>query len=381
MDRLKTNELSLGLDQGFRGDLIDNFEKIQNGIDGQGDALNKQIEDMLGNVPLQDQNEVTQARIDVNGKSYDTLKGREDATQATAETALSEERATLVEVKNARTDTNSKTYASIKERLDNQENSLNNNINDKLSQISAVPETFVNLAALKSKYPTGKAGIFVTADNGHKYIWVNGSWTDSGVYQSVGVADKSIDPIKLKTTSVVNNKSGKTYNVLSGNKDLYILNEPISEAGIVNVTGKFSSGTVYLYLLKKHSDKFIVIEKSVITVTEGWQSIFTNFYAEGGGDEYIGVLGSVYYAYEGGTGFYNYSSADNTSTEFITNQLVANSDFSLFTTIENSKLANVIDKKANELGAKIPINQFKNGIKDLSEYSVAGANTTYVFND
>lgn len=76
MDRLKTNELSLGLDQGFRGDLIDNFEKIQNGIDGQGDALNKQIEDMLGNVPLQDQNEVTQARIDVNGKSYDTLKGR-----------------------------------------------------------------------------------------------------------------------------------------------------------------------------------------------------------------------------------------------------------------------------------------------------------------
>lgn len=184
-------------------------------------------------------------------------------------------------MKNARTDTNSKTYASIKERLDNQENSLNNNINDKLSQISAVPETFVNLAALKSKYPTGKAGIFVTADNGHKYIWVNGSWTDSGVYQSVGVADKSIDPIKLKTTSVVNNKSGKTYNVLSGNKDLYILNEPISEAGIVNVTGKFSSGTVYLYLLKKHSDKFIVIEKSVITVTEGWQSIFTNFYAEG----------------------------------------------------------------------------------------------------
>ncbi|MCM6832898.1 SGNH/GDSL hydrolase family protein [Leuconostoc mesenteroides] len=286
-----------------------------------------------------------------------------------------------VEVQNARTNSSSQTYQTLKERMDSQENDLNNSINDKLAQISAVPETFANLAALQSKYPTGKTGIFVTADNGHKYIWVNGSWTDSGVYQSVGVADKSIDPIKLKTTSVVNNKSGKTYNVLSGNKDLYILNEPISEAGIVNVTGKFSSGTVYLYLLKKHSDKFIVIEKSVITVTEGWQSIFTNFYAEGGGDEYIGVLGSVYYAYEGGAGFYNYSSADNTSTEFITNQLVANSDFSLFTTIENSKLADVIDKKTNELSSKIPINQFKNGIKDLSKYSVASANTTYIFND
>lgn len=381
MEKLKTNELSLGLNQTLRNDLVDNFEKIQKGVDGQSDSLNKQILGMLGDVAPQDQNEVTQARIDGNGKSYDTLKGREDATQATAETALSEERDTSVEVQDARTNSSSQTYPTLKERMDNQENDLNNNINSKLAQISAAPETFANLAALQSKYPTGKTGIFVTADNGHKYIWVNGSWTDSGVYKSVGVADKSIDPIKLKTTSVVNNKSGKTYNVLSGNKDLYILNEPISEAGIVNVTGKFSSGTVYLYLLKKHSDKFIVIEKSVITVTEGWQSIFTNFYAEGGGDEYIGVLGSVYYAYEGGSGFYNYSSADNTSTEFITNQLVANSDFSLFTTIENSKLADVIDKKANELGAKIPINQFKNGIKDLSKYSVAGANTTYVFND
>jgi len=253
---------------------------------------------------------------------------------------------------------------------------------DSINGIISLPETFTNLAAIKAKYPSGANGVMVAADNGHKYIWANNVWTDAGVYQSVGVADKSIDPIKLKTTSVVNNKSGKTYNLLSQNDDLYILNEPISEAGIVNVTGKFSSGTVYLYLLKKHSDKFIVIEKSVTTANEGWQSIFTNFYAKGGGDEYIGVLGLIYYAAEGGAGFYNYYSADNTSTEFITNQLMAKYDISLFTTIENSKLANVIDKKANELGAKIPINQFKNGIKDLlAGYTVVSNNTTYVLND
>lgn len=67
-------------------------------------------------------------------------------------------------------------------------------IDAKLSQISSVPETFANLAALKSTYPTGKPGLFVTADTGHKYIWDNSTWTDAGIYQSVGIADNSITP-------------------------------------------------------------------------------------------------------------------------------------------------------------------------------------------
>ena len=61
-----------------------------------------------------------------------------------------------------------------------------------LKSITALPETFANLAAIKAKYPNGSNGIMVTADTGHKYIWANGLWTDSGIYQSVGVADKSI---------------------------------------------------------------------------------------------------------------------------------------------------------------------------------------------
>lgn len=192
MEKLKTNELSLGLNQTLRNDLVDNFDKIQKGVDGQSDSLNKQILDMLGNVAPQDQNEVTQARIDSNGKSYDTLKGREDATQATAETALSEERDTSAEVQNARTDTTSTTYPSLKERLDNQQNLLDNRIDGKISQISAVPETFSTLTDLQNLYPNGKTGLFVVAQNGHKYIWTNNDWIDAGVYQAVGIADGSI---------------------------------------------------------------------------------------------------------------------------------------------------------------------------------------------
>lgn len=86
-------------------------------------------------------------------------------------------------------------------------------IDAKLSQISSVPETFANLAALKSTYPNGKTGLFVTADTGHKYIWANGTWTDAGVYQSVGIADGAVTTEKLADGAVT---SDKIHNVSIG---------------------------------------------------------------------------------------------------------------------------------------------------------------------
>ena len=185
MKRLITN-LDTNLGPVIREQLDDNFKKIQNGVDGQSDALNKQIKDMLGDVPLQDKNEVTQARIDANGKQFDTMKGRLDADQASAETALKEERMTGIEVKTARSNSSGKNYDNLKARLDDTEANLTNNMNAKIAQISSVPETFANLSALQSTYPNGKTGLFVTADTGHKYIWANSSWVDAGFYQAVG---------------------------------------------------------------------------------------------------------------------------------------------------------------------------------------------------
>ncbi|ADG41488.1 prophage protein [Leuconostoc kimchii IMSNU 11154] len=200
MEKLETN-LDLNLGQVLRTQLGDNFEKIQVAVDGQGDTLNKQILDMLGGVPLASQNEVTQARIDRSGKPYKTLKSRGDADQATAETALNEGRETKSEVIEARSDNAGNGYSTLKNRLDHQDSE----IDTKLSQISLTPEVFANSAALKSTYPSGKAGIFITSDNGHKYLWSNGSWVDGGVYQAVGLADGVVDSRKIaKRTDVTN---------------------------------------------------------------------------------------------------------------------------------------------------------------------------------
>lgn len=201
MDKLITN-LDTNLGPVLREQLDSNFQKIQNGVDGQSDALNKQIATMLGDVPLQDKNEVNQARIDSNGVPYQTLKGRLDVNQSTAETALKEERLTGAEVQSARSNTSGKNYDNLKARLDDTEANLTNNMNAKIAQISSVPETFANLSALQSTYPNGKTGLFVTADTGHKYIWANGSWSDAGIYQAVGVANRSIKLDYISTSAL-----------------------------------------------------------------------------------------------------------------------------------------------------------------------------------
>ena len=59
-------------------------------------------------------------------------------------------------------------------------------IENKLAQMSLIPETFENSDAIKNAYPNGKTGIMVAVDTGHKWIWFNTQWNDCGAYQSAG---------------------------------------------------------------------------------------------------------------------------------------------------------------------------------------------------
>ena len=198
MDKLITNELSLGLDQKLRNDLIDNFKKIQNGVDGQSDALNKQIKDLLGDVPLQDQNEVTQARIDRNNKVFSTLKGRLDSDQLAGTNASQKVEDVKKEVSDARVGLSGKYYSSLNDRLNGDTQYTNNNINVQIAQMNTAPEAVASVDELKTKYPKGKLGIFVAVDDGHKYVWLNNSWTDAGVYQSPAIGKGMITNSMIK---------------------------------------------------------------------------------------------------------------------------------------------------------------------------------------
>lgn len=191
MNKLNTN-LDTNLGAVLREELNDNFKKIEQGVDEQADLLQKQIGSMLGDVPLQDQNEVTVARIDRNSKEFSTLKGRLDSDQETSETALEKVNEISDEVHGSRVGLNGRSYSTLKDRLDGESKDLNNNINQQIAQMNTAPEAVASVDELKTKYPNGKLGIFVAVDNGHKYVWLNGGWTDTGVYQAVSIANQSI---------------------------------------------------------------------------------------------------------------------------------------------------------------------------------------------
>lgn len=113
-------------------------------------------------------------------------------------------------------------------------------INDYLSQVTVMPETFANLAEIKAKYPSGKNGLMVAADNGHKYIWANGSWTDAGVYQSQGIADLSIknrmisdDAIDFRKIADKKIKNKRSKNIFDPNK---------TSSGAMTLNGAINNG-------------------------------------------------------------------------------------------------------------------------------------------
>ncbi|MGF2082001.1 SGNH/GDSL hydrolase family protein [Enterococcus casseliflavus] len=62
-------------------------------------------------------------------------------------------------------------------------------------------ELFYSLAALKIKYPNGAEGTYLvfdsaTTDGAHSYMWdsANKVWKDLGIYQSMKLSDKSVEP-------------------------------------------------------------------------------------------------------------------------------------------------------------------------------------------
>ena len=96
--------------------------------------------------------------------------------------------------------------------LHQKDNDIEKEINDKITGIIS-PNVIESLAALKEKYPNGVTGIWVSVEDGHKYGWINGDWTDAGVYQSVGIPNDFISSDMLSGNTrvisiYVNNRSG-----------------------------------------------------------------------------------------------------------------------------------------------------------------------------
>ena len=75
---------------------------------------------------------------------------------------------------------------------------MNNAINERLSQMKTNPIAVANAGELTTNYPNGADGIFITADTGHKWIYLHGAWKDCGAYQAIGIENEELAPIKAQ---------------------------------------------------------------------------------------------------------------------------------------------------------------------------------------
>ena len=78
--------------------------------------------------------------------------------------------------------------------------------------------TYATVTALTNAFPTGNTNIYVVAEDGKWYYWNGVAWTAGGVYQSTGIADKSITMEKTDFISIGTNK----YNYKTATDNRYL---------------------------------------------------------------------------------------------------------------------------------------------------------------
>lgn len=65
-------------------------------------------------------------------------------------------------------------------------------INDRLKNMKTTPVGIADAQTLQNTYPNGVDGLFVTLDNKHLYMWLNGQWSDAGPYETAQL-DKQVE--------------------------------------------------------------------------------------------------------------------------------------------------------------------------------------------
>lgn len=258
----------------------------------------------------------------------------------------------------------------IENRLNEQETKIStkadkNEVERKLSQISLVPEAFDNVDALKSKYPNGKTGIFITVDTGHKWIYSNQTWVDAGIYQSAGINDTSVTKA-LRSQEI--NKLNLQNKIWQRRLGINVVNDKwIDEKGIISSY----QGWCYTpnYIAVESSTNYIFCAKSSAAIHYeiiGISSVYICLY-----DENKNFIKQIYTLKDGkfntdNAKYIRFSMSSKTVGDRLYPSLIKGEE--LPSQLEDSVYA------VPETNADLVINSFE-------KYSMINANSLYKMND
>lgn len=188
------NQNLTGVDIWFR--VLPGVAKMGHACDVYVDVLDKTIADF--------KEKIRQQSIDFDAVLQQELQKEKDLIQQkldAADGAMDEDKAALKKLAasvgaiQAQIDANDVVTLP---RYSNDIKNLTSIVENKLSEVSSNYPTVASLDDLKGKFPNGQEGLFINQADGHKYMYINGAWTDCGIFQSVGIADRSITSQQLQ---------------------------------------------------------------------------------------------------------------------------------------------------------------------------------------
>ena len=194
-------------DESYRAHLDRNWSNGNKKLEAQ----DKRMADM-GNTDYEGSNEVTQARIGVDGAKHDTLNGRLDDNELEVQGARGK-----FDNLSLREEAQDK---QIEKKADETEVATKANITYVDSLISSITNgkpkgLFYSLSALNAQYPNGTTGVYLVFDSSfkdgaHSYVWDpnKSAWSDLGAYQSDYIPHKARSAM-LVTKGIVNVNTSK----------------------------------------------------------------------------------------------------------------------------------------------------------------------------
>lgn len=184
--------------------------------------------------------------------------------------------------------------------------------------------------------------------------------------------DRSVTPIKKADSVIPVVKDLNNYTNVSSDTPFYVPKGTPLQKGLVNFVGKFKGGTVRLFLVEKDGSRFNVIDKKTVAVTPGINTIFTNFITKGTGNEYLGLIGGIYYKETGGEGFYENTAPQDDFESINTSVTTAASTFDLaiYPTYEHQEIIDEINNKLDINTEKLVYSSpAETVIKDLTSFT------------
>jgi lysophospholipase L1-like esterase len=150
-------------------------------------------------------------------------------------------------------------------------------VDSKVSQIvSGSPKgTYATLSALQTAFPTGTTGVYLVTSDGKWYYWNGTAWTAGGTYQSTGIANKTVEPLKTTFITLGKNLFDK-YNQISGKLFSYLNGSLVDSASYTAMANyvPIEASTTYI---RSGSDTVVVFFDANKTFISGVASGLTSF--------------------------------------------------------------------------------------------------------